>query len=59
MLRSITTIARQHSLKEEELRSFLIKKNFNLIPFKNDYLAHPWTVKEILDNFKASKKTKK
>ena len=55
MLRSIKTIARQNSLNEEELRKFLIKKNFNLIPFKEDFLAHPWTVKEIIDNFKSKK----
>jgi hypothetical protein len=55
MLRSIKTIARQHFLNEEELRKFLIKKNFNLIPFKEDFLAHPWTVKEIIDNFKSKK----
>jgi hypothetical protein len=58
MLRSIKTIARQNSLNEEELRKFLIKKNFNLIPFKEDFLAHPWTVKEILYGFKLKKDKK-
>jgi hypothetical protein len=58
MLRSIKTVARLHSLNEKELREFLIKKSFNLIPFREDFLANPWTIKEIIDSFK-NKNTKK
>jgi hypothetical protein len=59
MLRSIKTVARLHSLNEKELREFLIKKSFNLIPYKEDFLANPWTIKEIVDSFKSKKEKKK
>lgn len=58
MLRSIKTIARLNSLKEDELRKFLIKKNFNLIPFTDDFLINPWTAKEIVNKFKSEKNIK-
>lgn len=59
MLRTIKTIARINSIKEEDLREFLIKKDFNIIPFREDFLVNPWTAKEIVNKFKVSKKTKK
>ena len=59
MLRTIKTIARLNSIKEEDLRKFLIKSDFNMIPFKEDFLVNPWTAKEIINKFKVSKKSKK
>lgn len=59
MLRTIKTIARLNSIKEEELRKFLIKNEFSMIPFKEDFLVSPWTAKEIVNKFKVNKKTKK
>lgn len=58
MLRSIKTIARLNSLKEDELQKFLIKKNFNLIPFSDDFLVNPWTAMEIVNKFKSEKNIK-
>ena len=55
MLRTIKTIARLNSLKEEELKEFILKNKFELIPFKEDFLINPWTAQEILTKFRSSK----
>lgn len=56
MLRSLKSISKIYCLDEVKFRQFIKDNKYELIPFKEDFLANPWTYQEIVNKYRSLNK---
>lgn len=56
MLRSLSSISKIYSIDEIKLRQFIEDNKYELIPFKEGFLANPWTYQEIVNKYRSFNK---